>query len=147
MCARAGAMEHAMISDLIKQRLLTYALSASVLALPIVFVVGYRVGSNHCGLKNSAEAAQVVAMQAQTDLSTVQAQAAQSQSAGNALANTQQTIQTRTQYLTKEVIRYVPSNDTACRTELERVRHTWNTANAGVEPASTATTERDAAVR
>ena len=60
----------AMISDLIKQRLLTYALSASVLALPIVFVVGYQVGSNHCGLKNSAEAAQVVAMQAQTDLST-----------------------------------------------------------------------------
>ena len=66
---------------------------------------------------------------------------------GATLAKAEQSIQTRTQYLTKEVIKYVPTTDAACRSELERVRHVWNAANSGTDPAPATAAERNDALR
>ena len=129
------------------QKILSYALSASILALPLAFGWGYFAGKNNCELKHTASTATTTATQAQADLSAVQTQAAQANSAGATLAKAEQSIQTRTQYLTKEVIKYVPTTDAACRSELERVRHVWNAANSGTDPAPATAAERDATVR
>ena len=138
-----------MLTDIIKTRLLVYGLSAAVLSLPVAFGWGYFAGKSNCELKHTASTATATAAQAQTDLSAVQSQTTQANSAGTTLAKAEQSIQTRTQFLTREVIRYVPktTNDSDCRTELERVRHIWNAANSGVDPAPAAAAERDAAMR
>lgn len=137
-----------MLTDIIKTRLLVYGLSAAVLSLPVAFGWGYFAGKSNCELKHTATTATATATQAQTDLSAVQSQTTQANSAGTTLAKAEQSIQTRTQFLTREVIRYVPkNNDSACRVELERVRNTWNAANSGVDPASATASERDDAVR
>ena len=149
MCARVGVRGCVMIADTLKIRVLTYALCAVVVALPVAFGWGYFTGKSNCELKHTANTATATATQAQADLSAVQSQTTQANSAGATLAKAEQSIQTRTQFLTREVIRYVPktTNDSDCRTELERVRHIWNAANSGVDPAPATATERDATVR
>lgn len=129
-------------------KLTQYALYAAIVALPAAFGWGYFAGKSNCELKHTATTAQATATQTQADLTAVQSQAAQANSAGATLANTQHSIQTRTQYLTREVIKYVPKNDgsNGCP-ELERVRHVWNSANAGTDPAPATAAERDPAVR
>lgn len=136
-----------MLTDIIKTRLLVYGLSAAVLSLPVAFGWGYFAGKSNCELKHTASTATATATQAQTDLSAVQSQTSQANSAGATLAKAEQSIQIRTQYLTREVIKYVPTTDAACRSELERVRNTWNAANSGADPAPATTAERNAAVR
>ena len=132
---------------MIQEKLTQYALYAAIAALPLAFGWGYFAGKSNCELKHTATTATASAAQAQTDLSAVQSQTSQANTAGATLAKAEQSIQIRTQYLTKEVIKYVPTTDAACRSELERVRNTWNAANSGADPAPTATAERDAAVR
>ena len=129
------------------QKILSYALSASILALPLAFGWGYFAGKSNCELKHTATTATASAAQAQTDLSAVQSQTSQANTAGATLAKAEQSIQTRTQYLTKEVIKYVPTTDAACRSELERVRHVWNAANSGTDPAPATAAERNDALR
>ena len=136
-----------MLTDIIKTRLLVYGLSAAVLSLPVAFGWGYFAGKSNCELKHTATTATATATQAQTDLSAVQSQTTQANSAGATLAKAEQSIQTRTQYLTKEVIKYVPTTDAACRSELERVRHVWNAANSGTDPAPATAAERNDALR
>ena len=147
MCARAGVRGCVMITDTLKIRVLTYALCAVAIALHAAFGWGYFAGKSNCELKHAAHNATATATQAQTDLSAVQSQTTQANSAGATLAKAEQSIQTRTQYLTKEVIKYVPTTDAACRSELERVRHVWNAANSGTDPAPATAAERDATVR
>ena len=136
-----------MLTDIIKTRLLVYGLSAAVLSLPVAFGWGYFAGKSNCELKHTATTATASAAQAQTDLSAVQSQTSQANTAGATLAKAEQSIQTRTQYLTKEVIKYVPTTDAACRSELERVRHVWNAANSGTDPAPATAAERNDALR
>lgn len=127
---------------MIKQTIIQYALGIAVVAIPCAFVWGYFSGKDACQIKSDLTTAKAETAQAQSNLQAVQTQTAKANSAGATLATQTQATQIRTQYLTKEVTKYVPTIiNGLCIPDPDSVR-AWNAANSGIDLAPTVTTER-----
>lgn len=131
--------------ELVKWRLLAYAVGAAAALSTVTYFVGQYKGVQQCNAAHKAKADEAALEQVSTDLEEVQTQAKKSNDAGVTLAKAEQTIQTRTQYLTKEVIKYVPAKNNhqavaaaECGVDLVGLRRTWNAANLGADPAPAA---------
>lgn len=123
-------------------KLCLYAAAASFIIAISAFFIGHHQGVQQCNEAHEALANKAAVEQLKADAQAVAVQAMRSNDAGVALGKQAQSIQMRTQYLTKEVIKYVPikstTNESAgdCRIDPNGVR-AWNDANRGelVAPA------------
>lgn len=138
-----------MMFKIINWRVYLYGIAAAAALSIGAYWFGHYKGVEACQVEHDADTTKQVNTQLQADLVEVTAQTKRATDAGATLAATEQNIRTRTQTLTKEVIKYVPitniTNDGYCGPDPELVR-TWNAANSGSDAAPAAAAERDAGV-
>lgn len=116
--------------DLLKFRVIAYAIGAAAALSTATYFIGRSDGQDACELAHKAASVD----QLKTDAAAIKAQTQTSNEAGRELAKAEQTVQTHTQYLTREVIKYVPklenSSASGCGINADSVR-IWNAANRG----------------
>ena len=117
-----------------------YAAAATFVIATGSFFIGHHKGVQQCNEARDAIANKAAIAQMAADSEAIATQAAKSTDAGVALAKQAQSIETRTQYLIKEVIKNVPIKNefgSDCNIDAHGVR-AWNAANRGddVVPAA-----------